>query len=195
MEDFSTNGTMIHPDTVDSFLGKKLNLLSFQQRNDIQEEIHGVRSGARRETPEMIKEGLQHIVDELFMLPDFEKRAYLRVQELVRQQQRESGYINKPDFYLRFLRTERWNGKKAAKRLVMFLDLLLELYGECALQRPIKMADFSDAELKDIKSGQIQLLPFRDRSDRRVIAFVSNVGLDMDQNSKVRVSEFILDNH
>jgi hypothetical protein len=185
----SYNNTMsIDPDAIDSFLGNEMNRLSFQQRNDIQEEIHGVRNSAIEETPELIQEGLGQIIEEIWKLPASEKEAYVRAQELAQQQQREPSYTAKPDFFLRFLRTELWNAKKAAKRLVMFLDLLLELYGVYALQRPIQMADFTDTELKDIKCGQIQLLPFRDRSGRRVLAFVSNMGFDMDPKSKVRVS-------
>jgi hypothetical protein len=192
MEDF-TNRTIIHPDAVDSFLGNALNQLSFQQRNDIQEEIHGVKTGEIEETPELIETGLHQIVEELLMLPPSEKKAYVHALELAQQHQQqeynlETSYIDKPDFYLRFLRTERWNARKAAKRLVMFLDLLLDLYGEYALQRPIRISDFTDDELKDINCGEIQLLPFRDRSGRRVIATVSNCGLDMGQRGKVRVS-------
>jgi hypothetical protein len=188
MDGSYTDTTNIDPDTIDSLLGKEMNRLSFQQRNNIQEEIHGVRTGASEETPELIKEGLRQIVEELLQLPASEKKAYLRSQEMKRVKQREHSYTDKPDFFLRFLRTELWNAKKAAKRLVMFLDLLLELYGEYALQRPIQMADFTEAELKEIKCGQIQLLPFRDRSGRRVLALVSNLGFDMDPKSKVRVS-------
>jgi hypothetical protein len=188
MDGLSTDSTNFDPDGIDAMLGREMNMLSFQQRNDIQEEIHGVRTGAREETPEMIQEGLRQIVEQLLRMPASEKVAYLRAQELARQQQREPNYTDKPEFYLRFLRTALWNAKKASKRLVMFLELLLELFGEYALQRPIQMADFTDAELKDIKCGQVQLLPFRDRSGRRVLAFVSNMGFDMDRRSKVRVS-------
>jgi hypothetical protein len=165
-----------------------MNRLSFQQRNDIQEEIHGVKSCGREETPELIEEGLRQIVEELMKLPSSEKAAWVRAQEMAQQHQSKSSYTNKPDFYLRFLRTELWNAKKAAKRLAIFLELLLELYGEYALQRPIEMAGFTDAELDEIKCGQVQLLPFRDRSGRRILAFVSNMGLDMDRQSRIRVS-------
>jgi hypothetical protein len=186
--DFLLNTTNIDPDAIDAILGEEMNRLSFQQRNDIQEEIHGVKTGGIEETPALIEEGLREIVEELLKLPSFEKVAYLRAKELTQQHQSKSSYTNKPDFYLRFLRTELWNAKKAAKRLAMFLDLILELYGEYALQRPIQMADFTDAEVKEIKCGQIQLLPFRDRSGRRILAFVSNMGFDMDRQNQLRVS-------
>jgi hypothetical protein len=186
--DFFQNTTNIDPDAIDAILGEEMNRLSFQQRNDIQEEIHGVKSCGREETPELIEEGLRQIVEELMKLPSSEKAAWVRAQEVAQQHQSKSSCSNKPDFYLRFLRTELWNAKKAAKRLAIFLELLLELYGEYALQRPIEMAGFTDAELDEIKCGQVQLLPFRDRSGRRILAFVSNMGLDMDRQSRIRVS-------
>jgi hypothetical protein len=185
---FFQSTTNIDPATVDAILGNEINRLSFQQRNDIQEEIHGVKSCGREETPELIEEGLRQILEELWKLPSSEKAAWIRAQELAQQHQSKSSYTIMPDFYLRFLRTELWNIKKAAKRLAMFLNLILEVYGEYALQRPIQMADFTEAELKEIKCGQLQLLPFRDRSGRRILAFLSNLGFDMDRKSQVRVS-------
>jgi hypothetical protein len=186
--DLFLNATNIDPDAIDAILGEEMNRLSFQQRNDIQEEVHGVKSCGIEETPELIEEGIRKIVEELWKLPSSEKAAWIRAQELAQQHKHKSNYTHKPDFYLRFLRTELWNAKKAAKRLAMFLDLVLELYGEYALQRPIQMADFTDAEVKEIKCGQIQLLPFRDRSGRRILAFLSNLGFEMDRKSQVRVS-------
>ena len=45
------------------------------------------------------------------------------------------------DFRLRFLRSELFDAAKAAKKIVGFLDLLLEYYGEFALRRPIRLSD------------------------------------------------------
>ena len=61
-------------------------------------------------------------------------------------------------------------------RYVNYLDLLFYLYGDDALlRRPIQLLqDFNKEELLFLKSGQYQLLPYRDRSGRRIMAIVPN---------------------
>lgn len=72
--------------------------------------------------------------------------------------------------------------EQAAIRLVNYLELILELYdgNEELLRRPIGLVDLKTKEERDcLKSGFHQLLPFRDRSGRRVVAIVSTVKISL----------------
>ena len=53
------------PVAVDSMMAKEMDRLSFQERNEIYEEIHGVSTMATRETPTLIRDTLQRLNAEL----------------------------------------------------------------------------------------------------------------------------------
>ena len=53
------------PVAVDSMMAKEMDRLSFQERNEIYEEIHGVSTMATRETPTLIRDTLQQLNAEL----------------------------------------------------------------------------------------------------------------------------------
>jgi hypothetical protein len=153
---------------VDELLSKQLRQLSFQDRQLINEEIHGVVCVCPEETPEMIHTSLEELSMALATIPT--KVGYDTAQTLFGN----SSYVNTNDFRLRFLRTELFDTKKAAIRLVKFLDLALEYYGVEALRRPIKLSDLAKDEMESLRAGNHQILPFRDRSGRKVVAIVNN---------------------
>ncbi len=171
------------PIQVDGVLSEELMKLSVQARNDFQEEIHGVRCLAPTETPELLSQSLdqlQLVLDH--QIPSHEKQAYIQSQKpQLGNHKRNSNpkttrttttYVNTKEFRLRFLRCELFDVSKAALRLVRFLDLVLDLFGDYALQRPIRLTDFSKYELKHIRKGRYQFLPYRDRggiAGRRVL--------------------------
>jgi hypothetical protein len=94
--------------------------------------------------------------------------------------------VNEPGFRLRFLRTENFNAKKAAIRLMKFMNLMLEVFGAFALFRPIVLTDFKRNEVKILQTGWLQILPFRDRSGRKVFIWVGDAGLSYDPVLRVR---------
>jgi len=208
-----------NPNVVDDLLTQEMMQLSVKDRNDIQEEIHGVKSLAVEETPELIRESLKELSIEIDQrIPDSDKRAYLQSLEppctvltpmpLLRkvsepeeyrpesqcvmssdnhrsasnshshgQSDRQLScshshqplsYIHGDDFRLRFLRCDLFDVKKAAQRLLTYLDLLVEIFGDDALRRPICLSDFTKEELRHMRKGMIQILPYRDRSGRRI---------------------------
>jgi hypothetical protein len=163
---------------------------------------------APEETPELIQNGLLQLESHLQMIPVHAKTAYLRSQELFGSNGNETPttatttnsfavaartvttapatYVNDPQFRLRFLRSELFDAKKAADRMVKFLDLLHDYYGLESLKRPIQLTDFSKEEMEVLKAGNHQLLPFRDRSGRRIIAVVTDMGLKYPIHDRVR---------
>ncbi len=148
----------------DDLLSKELLKLSVEDRNHMQEEAHGVRCMAPEETPFLVEDSLEMLTRELDQIPNAQKRAYM----LSQQRPACKAFVNSRAFRLRFLRMELFDCRLAAERMARVCDALLSLFGWYALERPIRLSDFSNAELKAIRKGRFQPLPFRDRSGRQV---------------------------
>lgn len=89
-----------------------------------------------------------------------------------------SCYVKSQNFLLAFLRCEFFDAKKAAMRLVKYLELVYDLFGEEALRRPLRVDDFrSKEEIEVLDAGNQQLLPFRDRCGRRVLFMHGDMNL------------------
>jgi len=77
--------------------------------------------------------------------------------------------VEQREFRLSFLRAERYDIKKAATRFIDYFEEKRRLFGINKLTTNIHLKDL-DAETKNyLESGQIQLLPGRDRGGRAVI--------------------------
>jgi len=168
----------IDPNEIDQILSRELNNLDVRDRESISEEVHGVRCVALPETAEMLTESLSRLSEELDAI--YVKPAFDRSQKLGHD---ASGtYVNTKDFRLRFLRCELFDAKKAAIRLVSFLDFLMDIFegNEELLLRPMRLLDFTPHELAILKAGNFQLLPYRDRSGRRILTVILNITLAFD---------------
>jgi hypothetical protein len=174
---------------VDDLLSKELYQLSFADRNAINEEIHGVRCLAPNETPEFLHQSLSNLQRELDAMPY--KPAYDKAQAYARDPSTaKTSFVNTTEFRLKFLRCELFDAATAAVRLTKYLDLIAEMYGLFALQRKIQLTDFSKHELQILRAGYFQMLPFRDRSGRRVMCIVGNMGIQYDPSVRVRAVLF-----
>jgi len=168
---------------MDDFLSREMLQLSLQDRNTINEEIHGVQTLAPEETPKMLTAALDRLSAEISMIPI--KVAYDASQELT------STYVNSADFRLRLLRRHLFNAKKAASGMVLFLDVLLEMFGDFALRRPIQLTDFNREEMQVFRQGRQQLLPYRDRSGRRIYTSVGGFGLTTPLVTRVKIMIYL----
>jgi len=184
---------------VNTLLSQELLKMSLLDRSDIQEEIHGVRCLSIEESPELLQRSLQEFRKELAALPDSKKKTFnqiVLVTEEARKPKQESisssssssqpmhtaaNYQPKPkhyaidddDFRLRFLRAELFDSKKAVLRFASYFEFVHWGWGfGIVSQRQVRLSDFSKEELKFFKKGFFQLLPFRDRSGRRVIVIL-----------------------
>ena len=165
---------------MDDLLSRELLQLSLKDRNAINEEIHGVRTIAPEETPEMLSEELRNM--------DIEIHNIEKKDAFDRSQQFPNTYINNAEFRLRFLRADLFEAKKAAVKMVNFLDLVSELFGDFALRRQIQMSDFSREEMQIFRVGHQQLLPYRDRSGRRIYSSVGGFGIHVPLVTRVSFS-------
>lgn len=160
-----------HPE---SKISEALLNLSVKDRNAIEEEIHGVSCMAPEETPEFLDDALEKFDFELTRID--RKLGYDRAQVLLEEipKGQPRSYIHARGYKLRFLRSELFDARKAAKRYVKYLDVIFELYGDIALKRPIRMTDLNREEMSFLRKGYNQVLPVRDRSGRRIMCVVPN---------------------
>jgi len=146
--------------------------LTFQDRNAISEEIHGVSCMAPDESPEFLDAALYSLSHELNQIED--KSAYNQAQEIYLTGHGQCAYVNTNEFRLRFLRSELFHVKAAATRMVKYLDVVNENFGPHALTRPMHISDLTRDEKSFLRSGYYQILPYRDRSGRRILCIMAN---------------------
>ena len=166
-----------HPDTdcqdptaVNDLLSKELLELSVKERTAIQEEIHGVNCMAIEESQKSLEFALSELritLENDEIIQPQRKKAYRRSQQLPKS------HVDDDSFRLRFLRFTLFDVRKAAEKIVKFLDIASELFGEFALERAVRLSDFDSRELKLLREGEIQLLPYRDRSGRRILVVMN----------------------
>ena len=158
--------------------------LSVDDRNKVEEEICGNKCMAHEETPEMLETSLANLKIHLDAIPYKKKVGYNKSQELPKS------HINDDCFRLRFLRSQFFDEREAALRLVKYCDFVLELFGSFALERHIRLEDFQKKEKKWLQKGYVQLMPFRDQSGRRIILQIIDSNVLMEQITRVRISLF-----
>ena len=158
------------PSLIDNMLTHEMENLSFKDRNDIFEEIHGVASLDVEETPDLIQQSLMAMNMEI----DRIKHKYIAYTEATKSY---NPFAHGMDIRLRFLRCDLFDVSEAAQRMMRYLDLTQELYGDIALIRPIQLCDLGNQEMEMLRDGEAQPMPFRDRSGRRLIVAMNNFGL------------------
>jgi len=172
--------------------------LLYSDRNFINEEIHGVICHAQDESPELLQSAQAQLSSELedLLILDCKNnpiKSSLSAGFLLSQKgDATNTYVNNRDFRLRFLRSENFDAKKAAIRLMKFMNLVLEFFGAFALFRPIKLADFKRSELKVLQTGWLQVLPFRDRSGRKVFTWIGNMGFQYNPVLRMKIIIYML---
>ena len=155
---------------IDRHFNKELFQVSMKDRNAMTEELHGVSTLAREESPEFLEEKLREFSNELDAVSNDNplKAAYLESQLF------SNTYVNGSDFRLRFLRCELFDAKKSITRMLNFLSHTSDLFGPQVLERPIQIADFFKEDLDYMRLGNLQVLPLRDRSGRPIYTWVGD---------------------
>jgi hypothetical protein len=145
---------------------KQLGLHSAEERERVLEEVHGVANVQVEETPELIDQRLHLLEEEIQLIK--KRTAYDRALFL------SPKYVLDREFRLMFLRSELFDARKAANRIVRFFECKKELWGEDKLARPITLDDFGEDGLAFLKRGAIQVLPEKDQSGRSLCFLASN---------------------
>jgi len=157
--DSKDGGKTYSSEYVDSLFTKEFTNLTVQERSRTYEEIHGV-GDCVDETSAFVEDCLKQLDDELSKIT--EKPAYY----IAEQQNKE--YVTDSKFRLIFLRATFFHPRKAAVRLVAFLEGKLRFFGRKTLTRQLRLGDLDSDDQTCLKAGHLQLLPTRDRSGRPI---------------------------
>lgn len=158
------------PRKVDDLLSKELLELSFEERNGIQNEIHGIDCLAPKETPKLLENSLRQLdaaLENDNVIPYNIKFWYRQARTI------PGTYVNESDFRLRFLRATLFDPIRAAEKICRFLTVAQKIFGNVALKRAIRLSDFTSKEKRHIRKGYMQFLPFTDRSGRRILMIMN----------------------
>ena len=189
-------------------LAEELQKLSFKERVEIEEEVHGVRCGAVEETPELIRSSLKEFDDLLNLrkekneLPDngdnknnsYLLRNVVRISlldETEAQAAKSKCYLNDPDIRLRFLRCETFNVQDAVERFINFILFTGDLFGDFVADRRISLSDFTTREQRIFQNSRCQYLRFRDRSGRRILSIVGSCNFDLPSKIRYKILMYL----
>lgn len=152
----------------DAILAKELNDLSFKEREQVYDDIHGVSAGlADKETPEFIAKAIERLNAEIGQLPRT-KRPTL-----------DKAIFLKPSietdmkFKLMFLRADEYDAFKAARRLAKYFEDKQSLFGEDKLVKKITLDDLNEEDMQLFRKGPCMVLPQKDSAGRPV--WLSNI--------------------
>ena len=167
-------------ESADAFFAQELNQLTLKEREEINEEIHGIRQHHYpKETPELLRDSLREFQIALNSLPP--NQAYEKAKDF------PESYINTDDFQLIFLRCEYFVALKAAIRMLKYVSLIYKSFGEKVLEREIDLDDFDGKAMKFLKTGYHQILPGRDRFGRRIAGnFIFDIDPTEPKENRVR---------
>ena len=193
--------------TLNKIWAKELFEMDSREREDINNEIHGVQSSRTiQETPDIIADGirlLRKYIDESIkfnldsgenMVTPVAREAYERV---LASELEEGGdkvpYFHTQKLLIKFLRASYFDVEKAAERYFRWFDMMYDLFGDIGLKRPLMMSDLTAREKRYLKKGQMQLLPCRDRVGRRIFTFMGREDLSFTVPEKYRVCMYLFD--
>eukprot|EP00521_Asterionellopsis_glacialis_P009046 CAMPEP_0195281394 /NCGR_PEP_ID=MMETSP0707-20130614/723_1 /TAXON_ID=33640 /ORGANISM="Asterionellopsis glacialis, Strain CCMP134" /LENGTH=316 /DNA_ID=CAMNT_0040340275 /DNA_START=155 /DNA_END=1105 /DNA_ORIENTATION=- len=134
------------------------------------------------ENPKFIEYKLNELEDEIDKIDH--KESY-ELAQFVNEE-----YMSDSHFRLMFLRADRFDAKRAAKRLVKYFDRKVELFGTEVAFHKLSFLDFSAEDRGDVEAGGIYLLPYPDEGGRKIIVTCRTHLQDMHQrkfNSVIRL--------
>lgn len=183
----------VNIDNLEKWMATEMERLSLKDRNAIYEEIHGVSTMAIEETPQLLEESLRCFQAELDKIDGDVKCTY----DFITRQEDDlpsKRLAFDRSFRLRFLRCVFFNPSKAATRMVRFFGVLNAMYGREALTKFDGTMDFFVGD-KDIqvalRDGYLQLLPFRDRSGRKILVFVLDA-LEIEDQARIKIFMYMV---
>lgn len=144
-----------------SMLVEEWNQLSFQERERVQEEVHGVATNMIDETPQLVQQKLMELDEEIRKVR--RRNAYDRALFL------SPTYVRNPAFRLIFLRADGFHPREAANRIVRFFEFKQELFGVGKLVKDIRLTDLEEEDRALYLQGTVRFLPKKDRTGRSVL--------------------------
>jgi hypothetical protein len=148
-------------------LAREMNELSFEEREKVLEEVHGVDK-TREETPEFVAASIEAF-DQALSSRSRTKRSRAMERAFFLRPGLKTN--NNTHFKLLFLRAEYFDAPKAADRMARYFESKLTLFGIEKLAKDITLEDLSPKDVQvGFTSGCYMVeLPLKDRSGRPIL--------------------------
>ena len=163
---------------VESLFTKSLSTMAPSDRENAYDDIHAIPLGPAAD-PALIEESLERLEIEIEMREDNQAYQLAKLSN--------PAYVLDRNFRLLFLRSDRYDAKKAAFRMVRHFQMKMEVFGKEKLGRDIVQDDFDEDEMKVLYDGNIQMLPTKDRGGRTMVLVGTFCGMT-EATQKRRVS-------
>jgi hypothetical protein len=144
----------------EGYARREFSELADRDQEQVMKDVYGMEEMVD-ENPTLLKECLFQLEQELHEYAGNKKKAL----ELARKE--HTSFFEDEKFRLKFLRTDNYNPKLAARRLVRHLETKLDLFGADKLGKQIMLEDLSEDDMESLLSGASQFLP-KDRGGRLV---------------------------
>jgi hypothetical protein len=138
----------------------ELAVMSDEEREEAVRDLYAAEEEIA-ENPKFIEYKLNELEDEIDKIDH--KESY-ELAQFVNEE-----YMSDSHFRLMFLRADRFDAKRAAKRLVKYFDRKVELFGTEVAFHKLSFLDFSAEDRGDVEAGGIYLLPYPDEGGRKII--------------------------
>ncbi|CAJ1969512.1 unnamed protein product [Cylindrotheca closterium] len=144
---------------IDAMLVEALNGLTFEERQEQQEIVHGVDEMTADEST-FIESTLKDLDN--ILLRTKHGTLYETAESL------NPEYVGARAFRIMFLRGNRYDAKASAKQMLNFFEWKEQLFGREKLVKDITMEDLDEDDRACMRTGSIQI-PGKDRSNRTII--------------------------
>jgi hypothetical protein len=151
-------------DDEDGYLRREFDRLPKDERERVMTDVYGIEieDKDRGEDPGFITECLCKLDHELSCVSE-KKLGF----EMARDE--HAAYFENEDFRLKFLRSDKYNPKLAAKRIVRHFEQKLDLFGPDKIGREITLYDLDSDDMDALMAGGMQLPPGKDRGGRKIM--------------------------
>lgn len=144
---------------IDQALADAVSKLSFKERQQHEEILHGVDQEISDE--EAVLSKALHELDHQLSMSGTEGTVYNVAKRM------NPEYVNAKSFRVMFLRSNDYYAKAAARQILAFFDIKKQLFGADKLTKEITIDDLAEDDLTCLKIGLAQQLG-KDRSGREV---------------------------
>ncbi|KAL3944647.1 MAG: hypothetical protein SGBAC_001254 [Bacillariaceae sp.] len=169
---------------IDELLSDALNILTFEEREEQEEALHGVAKDIVEEAS-LIDNALNELEAHLFIQKA--DTVYETAETM------SAHYVSQRAFRIMFLRCTRYDVKAAADQMLRFFEMKQNLFGNKKLVKDITIEDLDEDDRASLRTGWTQLCG-RDRSGRMVIIQLPGACKVKTLQSELRARYFILMN-
>ncbi|CAJ1932776.1 unnamed protein product [Cylindrotheca closterium] len=177
-----SNEDMLRKQEIDALLSEGMNALSFAEREEQQEVLHGVEK-AIAEEDDFIETALKDLEEHLTRM------KHGTVYEIAERM--DSTYVHARAFRVTFLRGKRYDAKASAKQMLSFFEVKQQLFGNANLAKDITIDDLDENDREALKVGSIQLAG-KDTSNRQVVLQLPGLKNFRNIQSELRATYYII---